>query len=114
MTLHALIYRYIDDPAVVAEHRPEHRAYLRTLAEAGSLIVAGPLGAPGPAGGLLVFDVDCATDVDALADDDPFTAHGVVTERIVQEWTLTIGADRLPIRTSGPGRADPSLDQGQT
>ena len=114
MTLYALIYRYIDDPAVVAAHRPEHRAYLRTLADTGALIVAGPLGPPGPAGGLLVFDADSAADVDAFADNDPFSSHGVIAERRVAEWTLSIGADRLPTRTSVPDPAGASLERGRT
>ena len=102
MALYALIYRYVDDPDVVARHRPEHRTYLRSLAEAGDLLVAGPLGEPGPAGGLLVFDVESAERVHELADGDPFTTCGLVAERTVQAWTLSIGIDRLPARSSTP------------
>ena len=42
MPLFALAYRYIDDAELVTEHRPEHRGYLRTLAEAGSLFWLAP------------------------------------------------------------------------
>lgn len=102
MALYALIYRYVDHPDVVARHRPEHRTYLRSLAEAGHLLVAGPLGEPGPAGGLLVFDVASAERVHEIADGDPFHAHQVITERTVQAWTLSIGSDRLPAGPSTP------------
>lgn len=95
MALFALIYSYIDDAEVVAAHRPEHRAYLRTLADEGELVIAGPLGEPGPARGLLVFDVDSADRVEEIAEGDPFHARGVIVDRTVQSWTVSIGADRL-------------------
>jgi uncharacterized protein YciI len=97
MALFALVYRYIDDTEFVMTHRPEHREYLRGLAERGELLVAGPLGEPGPAGGLLVFDVDSADRVEEIADNDPFRARGVIVERSVQSWTLSIGAERFAV-----------------
>jgi len=100
MALFALIYRYIDDPDTVSQHRPAHRAYLKSLSEGGELLVAGPLGDPGPAGGLLVLDVESAERVQQIAEDDPFHAQGVVTDRTIQEWTLSIGADRFPEQRS--------------
>jgi uncharacterized protein YciI len=98
MALFALIYRYVDDADFVAEHRPEHRAYLRGLANAGDLVLAGPLGEPGPPRGLLILDVESAERVEEIADTDPFHARGAIMERSVQSWTLSIGEDRI-IRT---------------
>jgi uncharacterized protein YciI len=98
MPLFALVYRYIDDADVVTKHRPEHRAYLCRLADAGELVLAGPLGEPGPPGGLLIFDAESVTRVEELADNDPFRARGVVKERSVRPWTLSIGEDRLDWR----------------
>lgn len=96
MALFALLYRYTDDTELVTTHRPEHREYLRSLADKGELVVAGPLGEPGPAGGLLVFDVDSAQRVQDIADADPFQRFGVVVEQTIQSWTLSIGADTFP------------------
>jgi uncharacterized protein YciI len=97
--LFVLFYRYTDDDGLVAEHRPEHRAYLRALAESGELVLAGPLGDPGPAGGLLIFDVQSPLRVEELADGDPFNARGVVEERWIRPWTLSIGVGQLsPVR----------------
>ena len=76
MPLFAVVYRYIDDAELVTEHRPEHRGYLRTLAEAGSLFWLAPLGEPGPASGLLIFDVESVARVEELADNDPFKGSG--------------------------------------
>lgn len=95
MALFALLYRYVDDPALVASRRPEHRAYLQEVYDRGNIVVAGPLGAPGPPGALVILDVDSADDAHAIADADPFTVTGVVAERSVHEWTLPFGADRL-------------------
>lgn len=102
MPLFALVYRYVDDADVVTKHRPEHRAYLRQLADAGELVLAGPLGEPGPPGGLLIFDVEHAARVEELADNDPFHVRGVVKERSVQRWTLSIGEDRLDHHRAAP------------
>jgi uncharacterized protein YciI len=95
MALFALVYRYTEDTELVTTHRPEHREYLRTLADRGELLAAGPLGEPGPAGGLLVFDVDSADRMEDIANNDPFQAHGVIVDRTVQSWTLSFGADRF-------------------
>lgn len=95
MPLFALVYRYVEDADFVARHRPEHRAYLRQLADAGDLVLAGPLGEPGPPSGLLIFDVASAERVEALADNDPFHASRVIEERSVRPWKLSIGQDLL-------------------
>ena len=95
MPLFALTYRYTDDANLVTEHRPEHRAYLRTLAESGELVLAGPLGEPGPASGLLIFDVTSVARVEELADNDPFNARGVIAQRSIRPWTLSIGDNRM-------------------
>lgn len=95
MPLFALTYRYIDHADVVAEHRPEHRAYLRALADSGELLLAGPLGEPGAPGGLLILDVEGLARVEELADNDPFHTRGIIEHRSVRPWVLSIGQDRL-------------------
>lgn len=93
MALFALIYRYVDDPAAVSEYRPVHRMYLQGFADRGELLVAGPLGEPGPAGGLLVFRVESADRVREIVASDPFQIRGVIADYSVQEWTLAIGSE---------------------
>jgi len=95
MPLFALTYRYIADADAVSAHRPEHRTYLRSLADAGQLLLAGPLGEPGPPGGLLIVDVENFARVEELADNDPFHARGILQERSIRPWTLSIGGERL-------------------
>ena len=65
--------------------RPAHLERLRTLQQAGRLLLAGPFPAidsndPGPAGfsgSLIVAEFDTLTDAQAWADADPYMAAGV-------------------------------------
>ena len=101
MTLHAVLYRYVDDPATLDEHRPAHRDHLRSLYEQGLLVVSGPLAEGGGPGALLIFDVADAAEVAALLDKDPFTILGLIAEREIRRWNPAFGAERLaPNRTS--------------
>ncbi|MCU0619445.1 MAG: YciI family protein [Gemmatimonadaceae bacterium] len=73
-----------------------HRAYLRTLAEAGTLLVSGPL-VP-RTGGVLVLRVpegaDVHTTLDRVRDGDPFWQQGLANYELL-EWAPTIGRDKL-------------------
>ena len=95
MALHAVIYRYANDPAALDEHRPAHRDHLRVLFEQGRLIVSGPLAEGGDPGALLIFDAEEADAVAALLDDDPFRARGLIVEREIRRWNPAFGGARL-------------------
>lgn len=96
MTLFAVVYRYVDDDELITSHRPEHRKYLQSLAAAGELVVAGPLGEPGLPGGLLVLDVASLARAADIAHNDPFRRHGVIADQSVRSWTLSIGTNNWP------------------
>lgn len=87
----AVIYTYTDDKALQDEHRPEHRAYLGQLAEAGSLVASGPLLGTSPATALLVFKAADEEEVRRLLADDPFQKLGQVARADVTEWNPVIG-----------------------
>ncbi len=91
MPLYAVTYRYIDHAEFVARHRPEHRAYLREIADRGKLLLAGPLSDSNSPGGLLIFEVASIEHVETLANDDPFYIQGVIERRSIERWTLSIG-----------------------
>ena len=88
MTVYAVQYTYTDDTATLDAVRPEHRAFLRSCLEAGSLLASGPL----EGGRALLLLV--APDRDALAAllaRDPFAAASVIAAVEAAEWKPVIG-----------------------
>jgi uncharacterized protein YciI len=80
---------------VVERHTPDHRAYLRSLKERGTLVASGPFDPR--TGGALLLRVPDGTGWDELAklrDGDPFVTHGVA-QYDLQAWNVTIGKDAL-------------------
>jgi uncharacterized protein YciI len=94
MNLHAVIYRYTDEPGRLDEHRPKHKDYLASLFEQGRIVISGPLtdGAPGA---LLIIDADDSDQVAALLDPDPFWELGLIADRQIRSWKPFFGAARL-------------------
>ena len=80
---------------VVERHAPDHRAYLRSLKEAGTLVASGPFDPR--VGGALLLRVPDGTGWDELAklrDGDPFVRLGVA-QYDVQVWNVSIGRESL-------------------
>lgn len=96
MAIYAVTYRYTDDVAARDRVRPEHREYLRGLADQGLLLLSGPFGADGPAGALLLFRGADEAEVGAHVEKDPFTTNGVIAESAIREWEPVIG----PLRSA--------------
>ena len=94
MTLHAVIYRYADDPGRLDRHRPVHKDYLASLFEPGRIVVSGPL-TDGAAGALLILDADDADHVATMLDLDPFWDLGLIVDRQIRRWSPFFGAARL-------------------
>jgi uncharacterized protein len=97
MTIYAVTYRYSDDAATRDRVRPEHREYLRGLADQGLLLLSGPFGPDEPAGALLLFRAAGKAEVSALIEKDPFTANGVISSSEIMEWEPVIGPLRSGI-----------------
>lgn len=95
MALYALYYRYVDDVALVSQHRPEHRQYLSSLFENGKLLAAGPLDDPDAPSGLLILDVDSEEEAHRIAQNDPFSDRGVIVRFQIASWSLSFGGDRF-------------------
>ena len=91
MTIYAVTYRYSDDATTRDRVRPEHREYLRGLADRGHLLLSGPFGPDEPAGALLIFRAADKAEVSALVEKDPFTISEVITSVEVAEWEPVIG-----------------------
>ena len=90
MTVVAVTYRYTDDVAARDRVLPEHREYLRGLADQGVLLLSGPYGPGEPRGALLLFRADKARVATLLAND-PFRTSGVLATTEVTEWEPVIG-----------------------
>lgn len=90
MPYFAVMYRYEADRAEDREaNKPDHRKWLSTQVEAGSILSVGPFG-DGSGALLLVSaaDGDAARD---LVGGDPHLRRSLVSEITVREWLPVYG-----------------------
>ncbi len=92
MALFAVVYRYVDNPELLAEHRPVHREYIGSLVGEGGLVASGPMTDGSQASALLIFSAQSATEVSALLDRDPFWIEGLITHREINDWNVVLGS----------------------
>lgn len=92
MAVFAVHYTYCDDAEAIAAGRPQHRAYLRSLVEAGQLLASGPYVGVDPDQALLIFAADSAEQVAALLADDPFQRDKLVASQEITPWNALLGA----------------------
>lgn len=73
----------------------EHRSYLRSLYEAGTLLASGPLD-PRNGGALLLRVPDDAVwaTLDAVRDNDPYVRSGMAQYELLP-WTPSTGLEKL-------------------
>jgi uncharacterized protein YciI len=91
MTLYAVRYTYDERSDTRDVVRPEHRAYLGSLADQGLLLGSGPLTGDGQPGALLVFATGSRDELDDLLAADPFAREGLIAATEVRGWDLVIG-----------------------
>lgn len=90
MSFFAVHYTYAD--VDLEGLRPQHREYLRSLADQGQLRASGPYElSEGPGRALLIFTVDSEETVRELLAGDPFQQAGYVTTTEVLAWKPLIG-----------------------
>jgi uncharacterized protein YciI len=84
--------RALEDVLAVQE---QHRAYLRSLKQAGTLIAAGPM-EPRSGGALLlrVPDDDADGALDRVRDGDPYVTFGVAQYELIP-WMVNTGREEL-------------------
>jgi uncharacterized protein YciI len=80
---------------VVEASTEEHRAYLRELKAAGTLVASGPF-VPRTGGAFLlrVPDDNAAAALDAVRDGDPFWKRGIANYQLLQ-WNPGVGREAL-------------------
>lgn len=90
MATYAVRYTYDERADVRDVVRPEHRAYLAGLADAGQLHGSGPW-VGGEPGALLVLEAPDEAALGVLLERDPFQREGLVTVTDVREWDVVLG-----------------------
>ena len=89
------LLRYRVPLDVVEAATESHRAYLRELKAAGTLVVSGPF-VPRTGGAFLlrVPDDNAAAALDAVRDGDPFWKLGIANYELIA-WNPVIGREGL-------------------
>lgn len=89
------VIRYRRPLAEVLGVLDEHRAYLRTLYDAGTLLASGPL-EPRSGGALLLRVPDDAVieTLDSIRDNDPYVKNGMAQYELLP-WAPATGVEKL-------------------
>lgn len=90
MSIFAVRYTYDERTEVRDAVRPEHRAWLAGLAEAGVLQGSGPF-SDGAPGALLVLRADDEPALRTVLAQDPFAREGLIALTEVRGWDLVLG-----------------------
>lgn len=88
MATFAVVYTFADNEAVRLETRPKHREYLKTLLEAGNIVLSGPF--VDDSGALLVLEAPDRETVEGFLTKDPYKDAGVVASTLVREWNIVM------------------------
>ena len=87
MSFFVLEYRYADMDAR-ARTRPDHLAYLQSLLEEGTVVLAGPVG--DGSGAMMVLQVASEEEARRVVARDPYTAAGVGVDHVLRAWNVVI------------------------
>ncbi len=87
-----LSYAYVENMAELRKpHREAHLALAQRYAQQGELILGGALVDPIDTG-VLVFKVTDKTQVENFVQQDPYVAHGLVSQWTIREWAVVVGS----------------------
>ncbi|MCL2787534.1 MAG: YciI family protein [Micrococcales bacterium] len=91
MHLFAVLYTYVDRPSDLDAARPAHRAWLKDLFDEGVVLLAGPMGEPGGAGGLILVRANDLAEAAAIMDADPFEDDDLIASRLIRPFIQVYG-----------------------
>jgi uncharacterized protein len=89
MSFFVLEYRYADLDAR-ARVRPDHLAYLQSLHERGTVVLAGPVG--DGSGAMMVLAAGSQAEAEEVVKGDPYTVAGVGADHVLRPWKVVIPA----------------------
>ncbi|HZX99993.1 MAG TPA: YciI family protein [Dermatophilaceae bacterium] len=87
MSFFVLEYRYADLEAR-ARVRPDHLAYLKSLQQEGTVVLAGPVG--DGSGAMMVLQAGSEEEARRIVRDDPYTAAGVGVDHVLRPWNVVV------------------------
>jgi uncharacterized protein YciI len=87
MSFFVLEYRYADLGAR-ARVRPDHLAYVQSLHEKGTVVLAGPVG--DGSGAMMVLQIGSEDEAGRVVKGDPYTAAGVAVDHVLRPWNVVI------------------------
>ena len=87
MSFFVLEYRYADLGAR-ARVRPDHLAYVQSLHEKGTVVLAGPVG--DGSGAMMVLQIGSEDEAERVVKGDPYTAAGVAVDHVLRPWNVVI------------------------
>jgi uncharacterized protein YciI len=89
--LYVLQYDYVADSLEKRKpHREAHLAMIGKQNKAGNVVLAGAVDNP-PTGGLLIFRNLSPSDIEQLAQQDPYVINGVVKKYTIKPYMAVIG-----------------------
>lgn len=87
-----LLLKFADNSAQAGAHMDGHKAWLKRGFDDGSFLLSGSL-QPRQGGCILAHNVS-REELEQIAQEDPFVAHGVVSPEIM-EITPSMAADEM-------------------
>ena len=96
MGFFAAIAEFTDDEELRLKTRPIHREYLRSLFDAGKLVMSGPW--EDETGLLIIYDASDLADAERMLESDPYRSAGVIANATIKEWRVVL---RAPTPTDG-------------
>lgn len=90
MALFTATLTYTDDKDKIAQVRPTHREYLKTLVDSGRLHESGPF--TDDSGALIIYNAESEADAREMLAADPFSTSGVIVEASVKEWKIVMSS----------------------
>jgi len=90
MALFAALIEFTQDEELRLQTRPVHREYLRSLLDAGKLVMSGPWA--DDTGALIVYEAESMADAERILDEDPYRSAGVIANATLKEWRVVMRA----------------------
>ena len=90
MGLFVALLEFTEEEALRQRTRAGHREYLRTLLEAGKLVMTGPW--LDDTGALLIYEAEDMAEAERRLDATSYQGAGVMANARIKEWRVVLQA----------------------